>query len=189
MSKFNREQKDLLARLQFAEGMRPKKPQKPVPQRQYNHHVKAYRRATTGRRGTKDNHPLYSTWRNMIRRCDNSLDAAFKWYGARGIRVCPEWKHDFWRFVADMGPKPSPEHSIDRIEVDGHYNKTNCRWATQEEQANNKQNTIYITMTLSEWADVLDLSLEQVRYMYSRGLLNKKKKANDIKGSVIKMVK
>ena len=69
----------------------------------------------------------------------NPLNAKFKDYGARGIKVCPEWVDDFARFLLDMGPKPSPSFSLDRIDVDGDYTPANCRWADSKIQARNKR--------------------------------------------------
>lgn len=84
-------------------------------------------------------HPLYSTWCNMKKRCYSKKADQYPYYGGRGIVVCDEWKHDFARFAADMGLKPSPEHSIDRKDNDGPYALWNCRWATKVEQAANKR--------------------------------------------------
>lgn len=79
-------------------------------------------------------HPLYSTWKSMRTRCYDPDTHNFKNYGGRGIRICDRWNESFWNFVEDMGPKPSPVHSLDRIDPDGHYGPDNCRWATRAEQ-------------------------------------------------------
>jgi hypothetical protein len=84
------------------------------------------------------NHPLYSTWHQMIHRCENPNMPNYKNYGARGIKVCKRWKH-FPNFVADMGEKPSEKHSIDRINNDDDYSPENCKWSTPSEQMSNRR--------------------------------------------------
>ena len=79
----------------------------------------------------------YIVWQAMIGRCSNPKNKAFRYYGGRGIVVCDRWRHDFTAFLADMGQRPSPKHSIDRINNDGNYEPGNCRWATQSEQVRN----------------------------------------------------
>lgn len=83
-------------------------------------------------------HPLYHVWYDMIRRCYNSKAPNYKWYGGRGITVNPEWR-DFWMFEFHMGEKPTPKHSLERIDNDGPYSKDNCKWATQKEQIANQR--------------------------------------------------
>ena len=85
----------------------------------------------------KTSHPLYNTWRSMKNRCHNPANPSYKWYGAKGVVVCDEWKNDFWMFVHHMGEKPSPQHSLDRVDSDYIYCPENCRWATLAEQNNN----------------------------------------------------
>ena len=75
----------------------------------------------------------------MRKRCNNPNHPNYKNYGGRGISVCEEWQNDFWMFVYHMGPKPSPEHSLDRVDNDYIYCPENCRWATQKEQINNRR--------------------------------------------------
>lgn len=81
--------------------------------------------------------PEYKTWVLMRRRCRASNHDSFARYGARGIRVCPRWE-SFMNFLADMGPKPSPRHSIERRNTYGNYEPDNCYWATSRQQANNR---------------------------------------------------
>jgi hypothetical protein len=85
-------------------------------------------------------HTLYATWVEMKQRCSNPNNKNYKDYGGRGIKVCDRWINSFPNFLEDMGERPN-KHSIDRINNDGNYEPSNCRWATDEQQKNNRRNT------------------------------------------------
>ena len=100
--------------------------------------------------------PEHIAWQNMLRRCFTPTNPAFKNYGGRGIAVCDRWR-EFAAFFADMGPRPTAQHSLDRIDNNEHYKPGNCRWATKIEQTNNTRQNRWITfdgrtMTLTRWA-------------------------------------
>ncbi len=106
-----------------------------------------------GRSGT----PEHNAWLSMLKRCYTDTTASFSIYGARGIKVCERWRESFVNFFADMGPRPSSQHSLDRIDNNGDYEPQNCRWATRSEQMINRRMTPLIThdgLTLSaaEWS-------------------------------------
>ena len=88
------------------------------------------------RRGNKSIE--YQTWNNMIERCYHPSHVGYQYYGARGIKVCDRWRNSFQSFLEDMGPKPKGL-SLDRINNDGNYEPSNCRWATQAEQLYNRR--------------------------------------------------
>ena len=83
----------------------------------------------------------YKAWQAMIRRCIDPRYKNFASYGGRGINVCEAWRHDFVGFYEHVGPRPTPKHSLDRIDVDKGYEPGNVRWATRIEQENNKRDT------------------------------------------------
>lgn len=82
--------------------------------------------------------PEYHAWHAMFQRCTNPHHASWEDYGGRGVTVCERWQ-SFENFIADMGPRPSPKHSLDRTNNDGNYEPSNCRWATWNEQARNRR--------------------------------------------------
>lgn len=89
----------------------------------------------------KANPSEFVSWCCMIRRCLNVKHEKFKYYGGRGIKVCARWEDSFALFLSDMGKKPTPRHTIDRINCNGDYEPSNCRWATPKQQAKNKLKT------------------------------------------------
>jgi hypothetical protein len=93
------------------------------------------------RRGARD--PAYGVWAGMLQRCRNPRSAGFASYGGRGISVCKRWEESFADFLADVGPRPSPKHSIERDDVNGNYESGNVRWATTKEQARNTRRTVF----------------------------------------------
>lgn len=103
-------------------------------------------------------------WHGLTSRCFSPNNAAFDRYGGRGITVCERWRgpYGFANFLSDMGPRPSPAHSIERIDNNGNYEPTNCVWATSVQQGRNKRNNHVIeyngeSLCLSAWAERLGI--------------------------------
>jgi len=122
---------------------------------------KSIQRLTThGRAHT----PEYNAWLAIIARCYNEKTKGYHNYGGRGIEVCERWQYSFESFYADMGKRPSAQHSIDRYpDKNGNYEPSNCRWATKRQQANNIRANLLIeyngeTKTLAEWCYDLNIN-------------------------------
>lgn len=91
----------------------------------------------------------YRSWRAMKERCYNRNTIGYQqWYGSKGVVVCERWKNSFENFFNDMGKKPSPKHSLDRINPYGDYEPSNCRWATPLEQTHNQRKRVKQINTL-----------------------------------------
>lgn len=104
------------------------------------YHASGFENANTKHGMTKT--PEYSSWEHMKYRCYNPKDKRYKEYGGRGITVCERWFDSFENFLADMGQRPSMDHSLDRKNVNGNYEPNNCRWATRKEQRNNRRDSV-----------------------------------------------
>lgn len=134
--------------------------------------------ATHGNARRCGNSSEYDAWNHMKGRVFNTRNMAYKDYGGRGITMCNRWSDPssgFVQFLEDMGKRPSPQHSIDRIDVNGNYEKDNCRWATQETQMNNTRRSKYITafgrtQTISMWAKEIGIKYATLFYRINKGM-------------------
>jgi hypothetical protein len=121
---------------------------------------------------SKGTTPEYTAWKSMKTRCSptrgRSSPQTYRDYYERGIRVCERWAKSFEAFLEDMGPRPGPGYSLDRIDNNGNYEPGNCRWATATEQQNNSRHNHLLTLngvtrTICAWAKEIGMSRQGLR--------------------------
>ena len=113
--------------------------------------------------GSKQPSPEYTAWDRMIQRCENPKHHAYHNYGGRGISICKKWRHNFPAFLKDVGRKPSPDHSLDRIKNNQGYKPSNVRWATRKEQRRNSRQNRFLRfrgerLCVVEWTERLGMT-------------------------------
>src|SRR5262249_26845864 len=118
--------------------------------------------------------PEHVIWCGMLGRCRTPTNTLFPKYGAKGVTVCERWAESFDAFLADMGPRPTPEPSVDRVDRARGYEPGNCRWATRREQAQNRSIVRVVThnsetLPLIEWARRAGVGYTTLRARLSRG--------------------
>lgn len=118
--------------------------------------------------------PEYRVWKGLRTRIHNSETPAYASYGGRGLTIDPRWDSSFELFLADMGCRPGPEYSIDRIDNNQGYWPDNCKWATKKEQANNRRTSRTIgyegvSKTLAQWAETLGISYGALQARLDKG--------------------
>jgi hypothetical protein len=116
----------------------------------------------------------YRRWLAMKARCRNPDSAQGRWHAARGIKVCARWENDFAAFWRDMGPIPSPDHTLERKDNDLGYEPSNCRWATKEEQNHNKRSNRFVEvagerLTLTQACQKHGIKYQLVRWRLNNG--------------------
>lgn len=120
----------------------------------------------------------YKSWACMLKRCNDPKWAGYSSYGGRGISVCDRWRfgengrHGFECFIEDVGAKPTPQHSIERVDNNQGYQPDNCRWASKKEQSRNTRSNrlvkaFGVEMPLAEWCDSFSKPYEMVRHRIS----------------------
>ena len=114
--------------------------------------------------------PEHYIWRSMLVRCTNAANRSYRYYGGRGIKVCERWLQ-FENFLADMGRRPTQQHSLERIDNDRGYEPGNCVWDTRSAQQKNKTPTRYyfngyLALTLVEVAALLGISKELANWRF-----------------------
>jgi len=127
---------------------------------------------TRGKDGKKT--PEYQAWRSMLGRCYDKKYKRYERYGGRGIKVCSRWRNSFENFFADLGLRPSPDHSVGRLDNDGNYTPKNVAWQTRQEQAANRMTSRMVTVrgitkSAMEWARDLGLPYNTFKNRLRRG--------------------
>lgn len=128
-----------------------------------------YKHAQSG----KNRSPEYVAWGNMIQRCHNPQNNNYKFYGARGISVCDRWR-SFELFLEDMGQKPDPTMTIERKDVNGNYEPSNCIWETRRNQDRNKTSNNRIeyngrSQIIKDWSEELNVKPPSIKWHLSQG--------------------
>lgn len=128
--------------------------------------------ANSNSSGSRVRSRTYRTWESMRHRCQNPNHSGYYKYGALGIKVCDRWQV-FANFLADMGERPEGM-TLDRIDVCGNYEPSNCRWATAQTQAINRRSTRFIThagktKSMLEWASIMGVPYKTLAYRLSSG--------------------
>lgn len=121
----------------------------------------------------KSGSPEHWAWKHLRARCEDQSSKDWKDYGGRGITFCERWM-SFENFIADVGPRPSPKHSIDRIRVNGNYEPGNVRWATPIQQGRNTRRNVRLTfngenLCISEWAERIGAKPKSLHNRIKRG--------------------
>jgi len=132
---------------------------------------------TTG--GRKNWHPMYMRWQTMKQRCSNPLVSKYKDYGARGIKVCDRWKKSFTAFLDDVGPPPSPLHTLERKNNDRDYEPENVIWALSGAQSRNRRSNVWLTfegrtMCAVDWAKDRGYHVSTISYRKRQGWSDEK---------------
>lgn len=118
----------------------------------------------------------YRIWSQMKQRCILKTNHAYPHYGGRGIKVCDRWLESFQNFLEDMGNKPTISHTLERINVNGNYEPSNCKWATRREQRCNQRDARYVTYKgetkrLQDWCIELNLKYKVIwSRIYKKGI-------------------
>lgn len=141
---------------------------------------------------------LYKTWSEMVQRCTNGNDPGYKWYGSNGVLVCMEWKSDFRNFMRWAFENGYNDLlTIDRIDANGNYEPSNCRWITNAEQQRNRKNNHRLTyngetLTIAEWGERTGILPSTIQHRVSRdgwsveqALTTAPRKGNRIKQAII----
>lgn len=119
--------------------------------------------------------PEKQIWRGIKYRCLNPRSTSFRYYGARGITICEEWKNSFQAFFSHVGRRPVPGLTIERIDNNGHYEPGNVKWGTRREQARNSRRNVQITIAgetrlLIDWARAFGIDQSKIQKRVGRGL-------------------